>query len=555
MIRENNFNYIEEKLNILAYRIKQRGKLNLLELNIHSECFFAELLNLIFDWKLKNLNIQNHNVEGIDLIDDENKIIIQVSATATKRKIECSLKRDSISQYDNYMFKFLYIAGNVDKLRKEEYEKPNNIKFNSFEDIIDITYILKNILVLSMEKQAKLKDFFQKELEEKTNVFSVNTECLPIKGRFTNRVFRTDSLDKGLCLYGGLPFIGPSCGEGAEIRFLLDEVIEERIYDLFIDNPVENEVESDLLKNLEKRKSDNFTNTILKATHDYTNMQGEDSFVGNIAPVFSDGSYFFFVMPSFIIIHVFRIYINIDHLKMRKYYSVEPVMHIDKKLADGNIASAYYVEKKQDIQFIIVGFDKREKSCYFSNGILKQGKVRMSHFEYKSISTCFTTVDKALDNLYINCSEDNNRLKEGEKYFDTALDSPIIIIDPFDGTLILREKYYDKDDKEWRARIKMKIGYSYFVFSIYSADNKNELSLEEIGDYYHKGEFGFPQNTILAIKYYEMAKSAEGYYKIGKIFFEDEELIDLKNARTYIRKSAEMGYEKAKGFIKYLIST
>ena len=37
MKRSEYFNYIEEKLNFLSYRIKSRGKINLLDLNIHSE--------------------------------------------------------------------------------------------------------------------------------------------------------------------------------------------------------------------------------------------------------------------------------------------------------------------------------------------------------------------------------------------------------------------------------------------------------------------------------------------------------------------------------------
>ena len=56
MNRLNNFNYIEDKLNYLAYRIESRGGLNLLELNLHSENFYLHFLNLLFDWDLKNLN-------------------------------------------------------------------------------------------------------------------------------------------------------------------------------------------------------------------------------------------------------------------------------------------------------------------------------------------------------------------------------------------------------------------------------------------------------------------------------------------------------------------
>jgi len=58
------FNYIEEKLNILAYRIETRGKINILDLNIHSETFFADLCNIVFGLNLVNLNSFVQNTEG-----------------------------------------------------------------------------------------------------------------------------------------------------------------------------------------------------------------------------------------------------------------------------------------------------------------------------------------------------------------------------------------------------------------------------------------------------------------------------------------------------------
>jgi hypothetical protein len=81
MNRSYYFNYIEEKITILASRIENRGKINLLDLNIYSETFFADLLNILFYYQLVNLNIIKQNVEGIDLVDKKNKVIAQVSAT------------------------------------------------------------------------------------------------------------------------------------------------------------------------------------------------------------------------------------------------------------------------------------------------------------------------------------------------------------------------------------------------------------------------------------------------------------------------------------------
>lgn len=49
MNRSEYFNYIEKKLNILSYRIKNRGKINLLDLNIYSETFFADLMSHLLE--------------------------------------------------------------------------------------------------------------------------------------------------------------------------------------------------------------------------------------------------------------------------------------------------------------------------------------------------------------------------------------------------------------------------------------------------------------------------------------------------------------------------
>ena len=97
MNRTSYFDYIEEKLHILAFRIENRNKLNLLELNIHSENFFAFLCNIIFNLELENLNYSHQNIDGIDLIDHKmNTLMITsnldlntiLSLTVQKQKLK-----------------------------------------------------------------------------------------------------------------------------------------------------------------------------------------------------------------------------------------------------------------------------------------------------------------------------------------------------------------------------------------------------------------------------------------------------------------------------------
>lgn len=150
MNRSNYFDYIEEKLNILACRIEKRGKLNLLDLNIFSETFFADMLNILFGFQLKNLNIEKQNIEGIDLIDEKNKIIAQVSSTCTKQKIESSLAKDILEKYKGYRFKFISISKDAKKLRQNTFYNPHNVLFEPMNDIIDIRFIQNKILSMQI---------------------------------------------------------------------------------------------------------------------------------------------------------------------------------------------------------------------------------------------------------------------------------------------------------------------------------------------------------------------------------------------------------------------
>ncbi|UTI52717.1 SMEK domain-containing protein [Fusobacterium polymorphum] len=181
MNRTRYYNYIEEKLNFLAYRIEKRGKINLLDLNIHSETFFAELFNILYNYNLVNLNSIKQNVEGIDLIDTKNKVIIQVSATCTKEKIENSLNKVIYLFYQGYNFKFISISKEVsNKLRAIEFKNPYNLIFNSQEDILDSTKLLGYILSLGIDKQKVLFEFIKKELEEEINIVKVDSNLATI---------------------------------------------------------------------------------------------------------------------------------------------------------------------------------------------------------------------------------------------------------------------------------------------------------------------------------------------------------------------------------------
>lgn len=165
MNREIYFNFIEERLHLLSLRIETRGRLNLLDINGHSENFYLHFFNLIYGYELRNLNHESPNAASIDLIDDKSKILIQVSATSTKQKIESSLSKDILKKLSDYTFKFISISKNASDLRTKRYENPHSINFTPKNDIYDITSILNDINAREIDGIREIYNFINKELE------------------------------------------------------------------------------------------------------------------------------------------------------------------------------------------------------------------------------------------------------------------------------------------------------------------------------------------------------------------------------------------------------
>lgn len=168
MNRENLFNYIDERLAVLAHRVETRGKLNILDLHLHSENFYRDFLNLLYGWNLENLNKVNQNVEAIDLIDNTNRIIIQVSSTNTKQKIESALEKNSMANYKGWSFKFISIARSATDLRTKTFANPYSLNFSPTTDIIDIDSLIREVCGLTIGKLQEIETFIRKELGNDT---------------------------------------------------------------------------------------------------------------------------------------------------------------------------------------------------------------------------------------------------------------------------------------------------------------------------------------------------------------------------------------------------
>lgn len=163
MSRPHHIDFITRKLSALAKEIELCGKLNFLDRHLHAETFYAYFFNELFGWQLQNMNTIKPNAEAIDLIDHKNKIIVQVSATATKQKVESSLTKD-LSSYSGYTFKFISISKDAGALRGRSFANPHNLAFDPQKDIHDLASTLRHITGLHIDDLSRIATLIKKEL-------------------------------------------------------------------------------------------------------------------------------------------------------------------------------------------------------------------------------------------------------------------------------------------------------------------------------------------------------------------------------------------------------
>lgn len=152
------------------------NNLNLHDSNIYTEDIICKLLNLIFDFKLINGNINKKNQKGFDLIDKNTKKIVQVSSTITRENINHSLKMsDDISNNCNG-YDFIFVGLSFEKIKvKERYKnvkknidetfffQTQNICFRGKEAIYNLNDLVELCYRLNDEKKALVSEMLQKE--------------------------------------------------------------------------------------------------------------------------------------------------------------------------------------------------------------------------------------------------------------------------------------------------------------------------------------------------------------------------------------------------------
>lgn len=167
---------------ILALRdlneiIEKRAKLNLLDNAVLAESFYKEILNKLFSWELKNLNIAHANFEAIDLIDKSNNILVQVSCTCENQKIHSTISKKELlkDDYKGFELYFVFVGKQNSNVKKGKYNCISQLSFNPKKNILLTEDLIKKYQDLNPKAQDKLlniiRDYLTKE-KKVNNSFS-----------------------------------------------------------------------------------------------------------------------------------------------------------------------------------------------------------------------------------------------------------------------------------------------------------------------------------------------------------------------------------------------
>ncbi len=158
---------IATALALLSREVEILNCVNFYDINIMAEDFYAKLLNKIYGYNLRNLNVYEKNAPAIDLGDDGNKLSFQVTSDndseKIKKTIEKFIEHEQYLKYDRLIMLIL--------TKKKRYTTTFDTKglfsFDKSKDIIDYTDLIKDIKDKDTKALGELGSFLEDELVSK----------------------------------------------------------------------------------------------------------------------------------------------------------------------------------------------------------------------------------------------------------------------------------------------------------------------------------------------------------------------------------------------------
>ncbi|WP_158837805.1 SMEK domain-containing protein [Polaribacter sp. L3A8] len=102
---------LSSRLGLLSHKIQMNASINRYSQNIDFEDLFISLINLAYSMNFENANKWEQNAIGVDALDKNNNIVLQITATTSAEKVINSLKKANNSNWSEKAnhFKMVYL--------------------------------------------------------------------------------------------------------------------------------------------------------------------------------------------------------------------------------------------------------------------------------------------------------------------------------------------------------------------------------------------------------------------------------------------------------------
>ncbi|KIQ61269.1 hypothetical protein RL74_01250 [Pseudomonas fluorescens] len=157
-------NSVIERLSWIKAQVTLYNRINLTDINVHSENFYKDLLNLALGYNLININIDDQNAAAIDLGDETQKIAIQVTSTSDLKKA-----RKTVTKFVENKLNLKYDQLKIFNITTKKKHKEKEVCFEAWrldtdKDIWDVDWLVAKISELSLEKLNQISIFLEREV-------------------------------------------------------------------------------------------------------------------------------------------------------------------------------------------------------------------------------------------------------------------------------------------------------------------------------------------------------------------------------------------------------
>ena len=192
--------FIEEiiyYLSILKFSVKMHNTLNHQDINIASENFFRDFLNLAFDYQLRNINIVQKNAQAIDLGDAGARIAIQVTSSTTLAKVKHTydgfMKGGLDGRYDRLI---VLMIGEKPQFRQDIIGNSGEFQLSLRDDVWGMSELTQQLGDLSLDKllacKKYLKDGISVSQPREANEIQTLVRLIEVLSEAEVEIVRTD---------------------------------------------------------------------------------------------------------------------------------------------------------------------------------------------------------------------------------------------------------------------------------------------------------------------------------------------------------------------------